>query len=160
MQPPLAGDHGTAAEILGNDSRFYGCRHHDYAQIAADSLLNQPDHPECQVAFEAALVELVEDNDTDPLQKRVVEQDAKQNPRGHRQDARPRARLPVKTDLVPDLVPHSSAALCSDAPGSGAGGESSRFEHDDATGGEAAIDKRRWDARGLAGAGRGAQYRG
>ncbi len=136
-------------------------RHDDDAQFRPHRLLHQADHAEGQVAFQAALVELVEDDDAGRFEERVVLQHPQQNAGRHHEDARLRPVLTVEAHLIADLAAESAAAFGGHAAGGGAGGQAARLQHHHAAGpGNPGVQQRRRHARRLAGAGRGAHHHG
>ncbi len=131
MEPALAGDRGTAAEVRRDPLGCEGRRHHDQAQVGSNRLLQQPGDAEGQVAFEAAFVEFIEDQDADRFEERIVEEAAQQNAGRDHQQARVPAGLPIEAHVIADVAAEPPAALRGHPPRRGPHRESPRFEHDD-----------------------------
>ena len=78
-------------------SGFERRRHDDDLQVRPHVLLHQPDQAEGEVGLQAALVELVEDDDAGRFEERVVQQRPQQDARRDGQDARVATSLAARS---------------------------------------------------------------
>src|SRR5439155_26622921 len=121
-------------------------------------LLDQLDHAESEVALQAALVELVEDDDAGGFQVRVVVQVAEQDAGGDGQGTAAGAGEAVEADVVAEPLAGRGAVPGGHASGGGAGGEPPRLQHQDLfVASDPGGDQGGRDACGLACSGRGAE---
>ena len=158
MQPPLAFHHGAIAEPAGDRFRGQRGRHHHQFQFRPDGLLHAADHGQGQVAVEAPLVELVEHDRGHRFQEGVVLQHAEEDAFGDDLDPRLRSHAAIEADLVADLAAQRHAALESDPPRTGPGGQAAGLQdHDRTAAGQARIEHGRRHAGRLARAGGGPQ---
>jgi hypothetical protein len=106
-------------------------RHHDDPEVGPRVAPDPFDQREREIGVEAALVELVEEDQADIFEERVVLEHAHQDPL--RDDEQPGARAgsPLEADLVADLVAEPHAALGAIAARAARAGEPPRLEDDD-----------------------------
>jgi hypothetical protein len=134
-----------------------GGGHDDDRQVGPGAALELAQEGEAEVAVEVALVELVEDDDADVLQRRVGVELAGEQALGDEAQAGRGGGGGLEADLVADAAADGLADALGDALGRHAGGDPSRLQDQDlAVGaGEAGVEEGERDAGGLAGAGRG-----
>ncbi len=107
-------DWGVVQERGDGTGRHRGRHDHD-DQVVPDRLADFPQQGQRQVAVEAALVELIQDDRSHTFQEGVVEQPAGQDSLG--QDLEPGARTApaLESHLIADLFPEGPAAFLGDA---------------------------------------------
>ena len=86
---------------------------------------------QCQVGVEAALVEFVEDQQTDTVQCRIVLQTTGEDAFGDHFDARVGPDLAVETDAIADGFTDFLPQFAGQAFRGGTGGQAPGFEHQD-----------------------------
>ena len=152
VEAALGSQDGAAAEERGDRRGFQGGRHDHQAQVGAGGPLQASQQRQGEVAFEVALVELVEDDHVDAAQVRVRQQPPRQHAFG--EEAQPRARAGdlLEAHLVADGLAHPLAQLGGYAAGGQARGQPPRFEHQHLAGAESEQGGR--DAGGFPCAGR------
>ena len=128
-------------------------RHRDENEVVAQ-LAHFAEKPDQQVGLQSALVDLVDDDRVDAVQRRIVEKAAQQHARRDELDARLRADLALAADGEADPVTERGVIELGEPSCGGTGGDPSRLR-DDHSSGRAVRDHRRHE-RGLAGAGRSA----
>ena len=159
MQPAFAGDDRAAVQVAGHFLDRQRGRHDHEAQLRPHGLLHQPHQPQGQIALQAALVELIEDDRADRFQKRLVVQPPQQDARRDGQDARPRPALAIEADVIADLVAQPPAALAGHPARRRPGRQPPRLQqHDLLVSRQAGVQQGRRHARGLSRAGRSTQH--
>ena len=150
IQPPRHLNDGTAVEIPRDRSGVERRRHDDEAQILARAprLFGERD---AEIGVHAAFVEFVEDDGPESGQQRILLESRGENAFGGNEQARPRAKPPLETDLPAYLVADGPAALIGNALRDRARGHAPGLQQDD----RAIVDKRGRNARRLAGPGLG-----
>ena len=86
---------------------------------------------EAEVSVETSLVELVEHEDADAVERRVALKPARQHALGDDLDARGAANAPLSAHAVADRLAHFLAAQVGQPPRRGARRHSPRLEHHD-----------------------------
>jgi hypothetical protein len=132
----LGADNAGAAEETGNGRGVEGRGHDDEAQVGAGRALEPPQKRERQIAFEMALVKLVEDHTGDSVETRVGEEAAGEDALRQKAEARAGSGDLLETDLIADGLAGALSALGGDEAGGQSGGEASRLEDEDVAGGE------------------------
>ncbi len=128
-------------------------RHHDDAQIVArEPRLPRERKPE--VGMNASLVKFVEDDRREIREQRILLKARRQNAFGDDEEPRVSRETLFESDLPADFAAERPLAFFCDAPRNGARSHTARLQQNDRSG----IDQRRWNARGLAGAGRRRQH--
>src|SRR4029077_15218124 len=92
---------GTS-EVLCQAPSIERRRHHEESKIGAHRLLEQARHTEAEIAFEAALVKLVENDDIGAFERGVVVKHAQENARRDNDEARREPDLAVEADMIAD----------------------------------------------------------
>ena len=106
-------------------------------------------------------MEFVEQERRDPVERRIVEDHAREDALGDKLDAGAARHLGTEAHAIADGLAHGLAQLIRHARSSGAGGQPARLQHDDfLAGGPRLASQDQRHARGLAGARRRHQYRG
>src|SRR5215472_10613799 len=85
---------------------------------------------QAEIGIEAPLMELVEDDDANAVERRVVLDEAQQDALGHHLDARRRPDASVETRAVADSGADGLAKHLRHAPRRGPGGKPPRLEHE------------------------------
>ena len=157
----LARDHRRVAEQLGDARAVDGRRHDQELEVLAQALLHVAGERQAEVGIERALVELVEQQRGDAVERRIVEDHAREHALGHDLDAGPPRHLGAEAHAIADGVADRLAERRRHARGGGAGGEPPRLQHDDflARGPRLRGEHQR-HPRGLAGARRRHQHGG
>ena len=155
----LAFDQRSVAKEGANASAVERRRHHQNAQVFTQAGLRVERQREAEIGVERALVELIEHDRADALERRVVEDHAGEDALRHDLDAclgRGEALEPhPKADRLADPL----AQGCGHARGRGAGGEPARLEQQQALGpGPGLVEKGERRARRLAGPRRGDEH--
>ena len=128
-------------------------RHDQDAQVGAYERLRAEREREPQVRVETALVELVEDDEANAVQRRITLQAPREDALGHHLDARVRSDACIAAHPVAHGRADALAAQLGDAIRRGASGEPPRFQHDDRLPSEPGRRLERCrNERGLAGA--------
>jgi hypothetical protein len=135
------------AQVRRDRAGIERCAHHDHRHAE----LLEPG--EGHVAVEVALVELVHEDDANPLERRIGDEPPREDALGHEADPRLFARDILETDLVADRTPDLFPQLLGDAARGEAGSQASRLQDDDFPL-EAGVEERARHARGFARAGR------
>ena len=161
VHAPFAGHHRRLAEQRGQPLAFQRGRHQQHLERrVAQQLAAIEGKRQRQIGIQAALVEFVEDHQADTLQRRVVLQTAGKNALGDHLDARTRTDLAVQANAVAHRLADRFAQLAGQALGSGARGQTTRLQHDDALPGQPRlVEQRQRYAGGLAGTGWRLQHR-
>ena len=148
---------GHVPESLRQGSGVQRGRHQQQPQVGAQGLLHLERQRQADVGVQAALVELVEDDQRDAGELGVVLQDPRQHPFGdHGQPGalgHPRVGAHAQPDALPDLL----AEVRCQAGGHRSGRQAAGFEQEDVAREGVAQQQRQGQARALAGAGFGAQ---
>jgi hypothetical protein len=92
-------------------------------------LLGIPRKRETKIGIKRALMELVEQNRGDVLQRGVVENEVAEDPLGHDLDPGIARDLRAKADPIPHGVANRFTKRCRHAVGSGARRQAARFQH-------------------------------
>ena len=130
-------------------------RHDGDAKIVAHERLRAKRQREAEVGVDAALVELVEDEKADAVERRVVLQAPREDAFGDDLDARRAADARVAAHAIADRLADALAVQLGEPEGGGARRESPRLEHDDRAPVEpAGVEEGERNGRGFAGAGR------
>ena len=155
---PFSGQDDGVAERPGERVRVE-CRGHDgQAKVGAHGVLELAHHGEGDVALEMALVELVEHNDADALEKGIGGEESTEDAFGDEPEAGVWATAFVEPHAVADLVANHAATLAGDERRGRPCRDPPRLEDEDvAVPGKARVEERGRHPRGLAGAGRGAE---
>ncbi len=143
-------DYRTLAEKRRDGARIERCRHDDDAEIVARAP-GLPRQRNRQVAVDAALVELVDDDGGELRQQRIALHARREDAFGDDEQACVRAEAALEADLPTDLAAERPSALGGNPCGDRARGHAPRLKQDDGTVGQ----QRRRHTRGFAGAGRG-----
>ena len=157
--PALALDDGRGrlpcAHQPGEALAVQGRRHGDEAKVGPERRLGVERQSESEVAVEAPLMDLVEQNGRDSGQLRIGLDPIPENALGEDQDPGPRRPLRVEpgriTDRLPDPLPRHLRHPLRGGPG----GEAAWREEQDLAGAPALGDEGRGDGGRLARAGRG-----
>ena len=134
-------------------------RHHHDQQIRAQGPADFPGQRQTQIGVQRAFVEFVKDHRADARQFGVRLNHPGQNTFGHHLDPRGARNPGFASDAVADGLTDRFAQRLGHAFGGGAGRQPARFQHQDAPRRQAGIQHRQRHPRGLAGTGRGLQYR-
>jgi hypothetical protein len=124
-------ENASAAEKAGDGRGVEGRGHDDEAEIGARGLLEAAEEGEGEVAFEVALVELVEDDGAGAVESRVGEEAAGEDALGEKAKAGTRAGDVLEADLIADSIAEALAALGGDEAGGESGGEAAGLEDED-----------------------------
>ena len=145
----------------GRDGRaVQSGRHHQQAELGTELAARVQAQRESQVAVQAALVELVEDDDRHVLERRIGIEQADQNALGDDLDARRPADPGLQPRAVADRGADRLAERGAHAGRDGTRGEPTRLEHQDAAvRRDRACKERQWHQRALAGTGRCFEHR-
>ncbi len=158
---PAEFDHRCVAQPLRHRAGIERRRHGDHAQVVAQRRLRLAHQGEGKIGLQAALVQLVEDDAADAVERRIVLQHAQEEAVGHDFDTRLRPDLGVQSHAVADRLADLFAQSGRHAPRRGAGRQPPRLLHDDLAAGEPRrVEQRQRHARRLAGARRGDQHGG
>ena len=159
--PAAAFDRRCVAEH-GADALDVERRRHDQQfQVFPERGLDVDGERQPEIAVERTFVELVEDDEAEPGEFRLVEHHAAEDAFGYDLDSRlgrdagvePRAVADGFSDFFPEQPRHLA--------GAGAGGEPARLEHDDASGsGPGLVQQVQRNQGRLAGARRGGKHGG
>jgi len=159
MRPSLR-YHGRVVEQARQPLTFQRRRHQQQLErLVAQHQTRVERERQRQVGIQAALVEFVEDHQTDAFQAWVVLQTTGENAFGDHLDAGPGADLAVEANAIAHRFPDLFPQLAGQPLGSRPRRQPPRFEHQDALPGQPAfIQQRQRHAGGLAGAGRCLQH--
>ena len=160
----LALNHRGIAEQARDSRAVERRRHHEDAQVLAQTGLGVERQSEAEIGIERALVKFVEEYRRDTLQRGVVEDHPSENAFGDDLDARLRPDLRAEADTQADRLTDTLAKRLRHAGGGAAGGEPARLQHDQLAAlaailGPGLVQQGERHARGLAGAGRGDEHR-
>ncbi|MNM67038.1 hypothetical protein D3C81_785550 [compost metagenome] len=156
VHAPFAADHRGIVEQARQTLALKGRRHQQDLQrrLVTQQLATIEAQGQGQVGIEAALVELVEDQQAHTVQGRVGLQTTGENPFGNHLDPRVRADLAVQPNAITDRLPDLLAQLAGQPLGCRPCRQAPRFEHEDALPGQPRLIKQRQrHTGGLAGAG-------
>ena len=156
---PGRGNDRRAAEKRGNGPGVQRRRHDEERQVLAQGASGVEAERERQVGVEAALVKFIEDDEGHAFEPRIRLQASGENPLGDDLDPRRRRDPPLETDRVADGAPHLLAERAGHPARSRDRRQTPRLQHHDAPVRRQCREKRRRDARGLAGARRGGEHR-
>ena len=141
-----------AAEQRGDAVAVERRRHHEEAQVGTQVTASVERQGQPEIGLQAALVELVEDDQADAVERGVALQPPGEDALGHHLDAGVGADGPVVAGAVADRVADPLAAHRGHPPGGRSCGEAPGFEHDDAAIAEPGlVQERGRDRRRLAG---------
>ena len=130
--PSLALDERSLQRLTDGRS-VDGGGHDEKAKVGAKELLSASGECESEVGMQAALVELVEDDDADAIERWVVLQHARQDTFGENLYLSVLADARVKADAVADPLSDGFAEQFCHAFRYLSGGKSARFEHQNLT---------------------------
>ena len=133
---PGAGDDRRVVQQRRHGLRRQGGGHDQEPQVGPQHGLRFQAEGETQVGVEAALVELVEDDQPDALQGGVGLEEAGEHPFGDHLKAGRRPHPGVEADPVAHRRPHRLAQGAGHVAGSGPGGEAAGLQHQDAAPGQ------------------------
>ena len=157
----LAFDHRRIAQELRHPRAVDGRRHHQDLQILAQPLLHVARQREAEIGIERALVEFVEQQRRDAVERGIVEHHAREHAFGDDLDPRPARHLGAEPHAIADGLADLFAERRRHARGGGAGREPARLEHDDLLARRPRLLRQHErHPRGLAGARRRDQHRG
>ncbi|AFC31785.1 hypothetical protein PM3016_5057 [Paenibacillus mucilaginosus 3016] len=128
---PLARHDRRPAEQLRHRFGFQGRRHDEQAQVLAKHALRLQAERQAEIRLQVPLVELVEDQQADVLERRVALQHPRQDTFRNDLDARLGAHLRVEPHPVADRGADGFAERPGHEPGGRTGGEAPGLEHDD-----------------------------
>ena len=129
--------------------------HHHDAQVGAKLCLHVERQGQAEVGGEMPLVELVEQDGRDAVQRRVVLDQPREDAFGDHLDLRGCRHLRFEADAVAHRAPDGFAQLLRHETGGGPRSDTARLEHQDlAPGPPRCVEQGQWHLRGLAGAGR------
>jgi hypothetical protein len=146
MQAAGDGDHRTVVEKSRHRSRVERRRHHHDAEIFAGEP-RLPGKREAEIGMNAALVKLVEHDDTEIGQERILLQARGQDAFGGDEQAGIGAESTLEPDLPADFVADSPRLLDGDSLGDGSRGGTPRLQQEYASG----LGEERRNASALAG---------
>ena len=151
---PFALDARRVAHQPGDACAIKGRRHHEKAQILAQSALHIERKRKAEIAVERALVKLVEQHGRDALERGIVENHSREDAFRDHLDAGASGdealQANPQADRFANLFRQVRGHACSGSPG----GEAARLQDDDlAALCERFIEKREGNPRRLAGAG-------
>ncbi len=157
---PFAAHDGRVVEQARQPLTFQRRRHQQQLErLVAQHQTRVERERQRQVGIQAALVEFVEDHQTDAFQAWVVLQTTGENAFGDHLDAGPGADLAVEANAIAHRLPDLFPQLAGQPLGRRPRRQPPRFEHQDALPGQPAfIQQRQRHAGGLAGAGRCLQH--
>ncbi len=156
----LARDDGCAlAEETGDGRAVERGAHDEDSEVGAEEGAALEREREAEVGREGALVELVEDDEADAVERGVGVKPPRQHALGDDLDARAGAHARVQPHPVPDRLADALAQRGGHAAGGGAGGEPTGFQHDDPPPCEPGlVEQRRRNARRFARTGRSLEH--
>ncbi len=159
--PALRFDHWRAVEEAGDAGDVERGRHHQQAQVVPQELLRLTRQGEAQVRVEAAFVKLVEQHRADAFQRRVVENHTGEHALSDHLDPGVRADAGLQAGAVADGLAGAFAKGHGHALGGGAGGQSTRLQHQHpCTAQPRLVEQRQRHDRRLARARRGGENHG
>jgi hypothetical protein len=146
-------DHRGVAEEACERLRIQRCRHRNDAQPRARIELHLARHGQRQIGIQAALVNLVEHQCADAVEKRIFLNAPQEDAVSHCDQPRARRRFMVEANVVAHLVSaERDAALARDAPRGRARGHAPRLEQEHAARHRAGIEQCGRHSHRLAGA--------
>ena len=158
-QPPAGLDHRRLVEQRRDALGLERGRHHQQAQLRPQALARFPAQREREVGVEAALVELVEDDQPDARQLRIGLQPAREQAFGDDFDARIRPDAALEAHLITHGFADFFAEQARHARRRGACREPARLEDQHALAGEPGlVEQGQRQHRGLARARRGREH--
>ena len=131
MEPARRAHPRRIAEEARDRGPVESRRHDEQPQLGCEMLARIETECEPQVGLEAALVELVEDEGGDALERRVALQQPGQHPFGDDLDARRARDARVEAHAVAHRAPDALAEALRHALRAGARGEAPGFQHDE-----------------------------
>ena len=117
-------DHRRIAEQFCDARAVDGRRHDQELEVFAQPLLHVAGERQTEIGVERALVEFVEQQRGDAVERRIVEDHAREHALGHELDAGPPRHLGAEAHAIADGVADRLAQRVRHARGGGAGGES------------------------------------
>ncbi len=158
--PSLGGDHRRPVQQAAHRLDVEGGRHHQQPQVVAQRRLGLTRQREAKVGVETALVELVEQHRRDPLERRVVQNHAREDALGDHLDARRRPDPALQAGAVADPAAGGLAQRRRHAFGRRPRRQPPRLQQQDAAvAAPRGVQQGQRHDRGLAGSGRGRQHR-
>ena len=124
-------DHRRAGEQRGDAGAVDGRRHHQQLEVLAQALLRVAREREPEIGIQRPLVEFVEQHRGDAVERRIVEDQPREDAFGDDLDARALRHLGAEADAQAHRVADLLAQRRRHARGGGAGGEPARLEHED-----------------------------
>ena len=109
--PPLAGDERCVAEQGGHRSAVQRRRHHEHSEIVAQDRPRLQRERQPQIGVDTPLVELVEDDEADSLERWIGQQHPGQYSFGHDLDPGARADPRVMPDPIADQATDPSPII-------------------------------------------------
>ena len=162
VHAPVAADHRRIAEQGRQALAFQGGGHQQDLQrrFVTQQLAAIEAQSQGQVGIKTALVELIEDDQTDAFQGRVVLQAAGEDALGDHLDTGAWANLAVQANAITDRLTHRLAQLAGQPFGRRAGRQAPRLKHQNALFAQPRlVQQRQRHPRGFTGAGRRFQHR-
>src|SRR5690606_3821028 len=80
-------DHGCVFEQRGNASAIKGCRHNDHAKVGTQSFDHVEGESQREIAIERTLVEFIEDHGSYSIERRIIDDHARENALRYNEDA-------------------------------------------------------------------------
>ncbi len=130
-RPAMARHDRCVAEQPGDRFSVERRRHDDDAQVVAEERPRAQREREAEVGVETSLVELVEHENADAVERRVALEPARQHAFGDDLDTRRASDAPLAAHAVADRLAHLLAAQVGQPPRRGARRHSPRLEHHD-----------------------------
>ena len=157
----LAFDHRRIAEQLRHPRAVERRRHHQQLQVVAQALLRVARQRQAEIGIERALVEFVEQHGGDAVERRIVEDQPREDAFGDDLDARLARHLRAEAHPQADRLADLLAQRRRHALGRRARGEPARLQHQDfPVRRPGLVEQHQRHARGLAGARRRDQHGG
>jgi hypothetical protein len=122
----------ASAQKLPHRCRIERSRHDDQPQIGAFRLLESSQECKREIRFEMAFVKLVEHDGADAAEFRICNEAARENAFRQETQARARPGRILKANLIAHCFPDRFAHLTGHPARSHAGGNATRFEHENA----------------------------
>ena len=129
--PSAAGDHRRAAEKRGHPIALEGRGHHQDPQVGSKRRPALDREREAEVGVDAAFVEFVEDEETDALERGILEPHAGEDAFGHHLDSRFGRNPRVETNPMSDGPTDRLSDGIRHAPCRRTRRDSPRLQHDD-----------------------------
>ena len=159
MAAPLAADHRNPTEQSGDGGGVKGCRHHQKAQVAPQ-LAKVEAQGQGEIGMNGALVELVEDDQTDPGQLAALLQPPGEDALGEDLDSCPGREATLVANLVADRLPHRFTEQLGHSTSRHARRQPPWLKDEDRFAGQPRLfQQRQGHQGGLARAGRGREHR-